>query len=192
MKRILISGVFLLFVFQFELIAQQKFERESRLKESDVPSAALKFIESAEMDARWKWYFEENLRGNSVEAKTKHRGKRYSVEFDVSGNIQDIEIQKNWQELDEKVRGNITKSLDSLFVRHSVEKIQIQYTADSQLLHDILNGKISHADCEIRYEIVVKGKKADRPKLFEFTFSGDGNLLEFVEIVFRNTDNLEY
>jgi hypothetical protein len=192
MKRLTIIGTLLFFIFQMEATAQQKFESESRLKQEDVPPAALQFIEAVQMNTRWKWYFEENLVGNSVEAKTKHNGEWYSVEFDTSGKIQDVEIEKSWQETDEQLRGNILQALDSLFISHKIDKIQIQYVAENTVLLGILNKKADQTDSKIQYEIVVNGKTTGRPKLYELTFNDKGMLLESSEIIFRNTDNLEF
>jgi hypothetical protein len=192
MKRLLIFALLLIGIFQMNANAQQKFEKESRLKPDDVPKKALQFIDAVEMDTRWKWYFEENLQGNSVEAKTKHQGKRYSVEFDTSGKIQDVEVEKSWKEMDEQLRGSILNALDSLFNSHKLDKIQIQYVAETNVLLEILNKKADQTDSKIQYEIVVKGKKTGRPKLYELTFTENGELLESSEIIFRNTDNLEY
>ncbi len=182
----------LFYIFQNNANAQQKLEKESRIKPDNVPSAALKFIEAVEMGTRWKWYFEENLKGNSVEAKTKYNGKRYSVEFDISGAIQDVEIEISWQEMDENLQKNIVKSLDSLFTKHSIFKIQIHYSSESHDLLEVLNNKTTRSNLKVKYEIVAKGKKTGRPGLYELTFNDEGNLLESSKIIFRNTDNLEY
>jgi hypothetical protein len=162
------------------------------MKSADVPTAALQFIEEVEMDSNWKWYFEENLVGNSVEAKTKYNGKWYSVEFDTSGKIQDIEVEKDLPEMDENVRSTILQTLDAMFSSHKIDKIQIQYSAEDPVLLAILNDITTRFDYKVQYEIVVKGKKTGRPKLYELTFTENGELLESSEIIFRNTDNLEY
>jgi hypothetical protein len=192
LKRLVIFFLVLNGAFQLDAGAQQKFEKESRLKPEDVPALAGQFIEAVELDTRWKWYFEENLVGNSVEAKTKYNGKWYSVEFDTSGNIQDVEIETDLKEMKENVSRNILHALDSMFNSHKIDKIQIQYTAETSVLIAILNKYADQADSKIQYEIVVKGKKNRRPKLYELTFSDNGKLLETSVIIFRNTDNLEY
>jgi hypothetical protein len=192
MKRLIIFFLVLIGAFQLDASAQQKFEKESRLKPEDVPALAGQFIEAVELDTRWKWYFEENLVGNSVEAKTKYNGEWYSVEFDTSGKIQDVEIETDLQEMKENVSRNILMALDSMFNSHKIDKIQIQYTAETSVLIAILNKNAGQADSKIQYEIVVKGKTTGRPKLYEFTFTDNGKLLETSEIIFRNTDNLEY
>jgi hypothetical protein len=188
----MIIGTSLFFILQINANAQQKFERESRLKPDKVPKQAMQFIEAVDMNTRWKWYFEENFEGNSVEAKTKYSGRRYSVEFDTSGNIQDVEVQIPWNELDENVRRNILKSLDSLYLRHSIIKIQIQYSAEEPVLLAILNNKAEFSESGIQYETEVKGRKTGRPKLYEITFTKEGKLKDISEIIFRSTDNLEY
>ncbi|MDD4108082.1 MAG: hypothetical protein PHH93_05115 [Prolixibacteraceae bacterium] len=192
MTRLMIIGTSLFFILQINASAQQKFERESRLKPDNVPPEALQFIKAVEMNTRWKWYFEENLEGNSVEAKTKYNGRRYSVEFDTTGIIQDIEVETKWQEMDEHIRSNISESLDSLFTRHNIIKIQIQYSAEKPVLLAILNNKAEFSESRIQYEIEVKGKETGRPKLYELTFTELGKLTDISEIIFRNTDNLEY
>lgn len=192
MKRSIIPVILLFCFFQINVNAQQKFEKESRIKPGDVPSAALQFIQEVQMETNWKWYFEENLVGNSVEAKTKYNGKRYSIEFDTSGKIQDVEIETELPEIDENVSRNIIQALYSMFYSHKIEKIQIQYSAEIPVLLAILNNKPDQSVSKVQYEIVVKGKKTGRPKLFELTFTENGELLETLEIIFRNTDNLEY
>lgn len=192
MNRLIIPVILFFYIFQIDANAQQKFEKERRMKFADVPTAALQFIEEVEMDSNWKWYFEENLVGNSVEAKTKYNGKWYSVEFDTSGKIQDIEVEKDLPEMDENVRSTILQTLDAMFSSHKIDKIQIQYSAEDPVLLAILNDITTRFDYKVQYEIVVKGKKTGRPKLYELTFTENGELLESSEIIFRNTDNLEY
>lgn len=192
MKRLILPVLLLLGAFYHDAKAQQKFEKESRLDPAEVPAEAIQFVQAVEKDTRWKWYSEENLIGNSVEAKTKYNGKWYSVEFDTSGKIQDVEIEKDFSEVDEKVSSTILKALDSMFSTHKIDKIQIQYSAESPVLLAILNSKADRSTSRIQYEMVVKGKKEGRPKLYELTFDDKGNLLESAEIIFRNTDNLEF
>jgi hypothetical protein len=192
MDKIIISAFLLMGVFQINTHAQQKIERERSLKPEDVPQEAMQFIVAVDMDTQWKWYFEENLVGNSVEAKARADGKRYSVEFDTSGNIQDVEVETSWKALDEQLRGSISQALDSMFRRHSIDKIQVQYSAEAPVLLAILNNRADPANSRIQYELVVKGKTTGRPKLYELTFSENGKLLETSEIIFRNTDHLEY
>jgi hypothetical protein len=66
--------IFLALILFFPAIlqAQKKYEKEYRIKQEEVPEEALEFIHSAAIDFSEKWYFEENLEGNSIEAKFKY------------------------------------------------------------------------------------------------------------------------
>jgi len=130
--------------------------------------------------------------GNSVEAKTKYNGKWYSVEFDTAGIIQDVEVETDLSDLDKPVVHLILQELDSMFTRRKIDKIQIQYSAENPVLLAVLNSKSHRTTSKIQYEMVVKGKKAGRPKLYELTFSDSGKLLHVDEIIFKNTNNLEF
>lgn len=94
--------------------------------------------------------------------------------------------------MNDPLRRNLLQALDSMFVRHNIDKIQIQYAAESQVLMAVLNNNAREGDSNIQYELVVKGKTTGRPKLYELTFSDKGELLGTSKIVLRNTDNLEY
>jgi hypothetical protein len=64
----------LLSVCAHPVLAQtpSKFEKESRIKRSDVPSQALAFIDSLALPGRIKWYREQGLDKHSIEAKFNH------------------------------------------------------------------------------------------------------------------------
>ena len=71
---------------------QKKFEKESRISKSDLPSFAVDFAALFTDGQRIKWYLEEGLDRNSIEAKYKRDGRHYSVEFDTLGTMEDVEI----------------------------------------------------------------------------------------------------
>ncbi|MEZ4942235.1 MAG: hypothetical protein R3D58_15260 [Saprospiraceae bacterium] len=171
---------------------QTKYEREYRIKTQAVPAPARQFVDSLAFRKKVKWYFEENLRGNSIEAKVCRDKKRFSIEFDTSGVLQDIEIQHRWTDIPEHTRNQITATLDSLFVRHDIRKIQIQYAGDRSALFKLAQNQQPAKAYTTRYEMVVKGKKPDGLRLYEITLDENGALRALEEIVFKNSDNLEY
>lgn len=89
----------LVFLFMIFVVAlsndkgQTKYEREFRMSEKKVPQKAREFVHSMDFESKVKWYFEENLQGNSIEAKLKQQGQQYSVEFDTLGTLQDVEVE---------------------------------------------------------------------------------------------------
>jgi hypothetical protein len=78
---------------------QVKYEKEFRLKPGQVPVKARQFIDSINLQQKVKWYYEQNLKGNSIEAKFRMNHKRYSIEFDTLGNLQDVEVQIGWEQM---------------------------------------------------------------------------------------------
>ncbi|MEZ4934623.1 MAG: hypothetical protein R2788_21160 [Saprospiraceae bacterium] len=104
-KHIFVSTVFWAFaICTNQIHAQVKYEKESRLKEKDVPSIALDFIDSLAVKKKVRWYLEEGFNRTSVEAKFKMDNRKYSIEFDTIGNLEDIEIQVKWDGLNKTLR----------------------------------------------------------------------------------------
>jgi hypothetical protein len=191
MKLRLTYIVFFLLAISVEITGQEKYEKEYRIKAHEVPDSALEFFNWDEFDTKIKWYYEEGLSVNSVEAKFKYGGEKYSVEFDTTGQLEDIEILIDEEFIPVYTRNCINKNLDSLFIRHKTRKIQIQYSGDISSFRSF----ISENDQEkftTKYEFIVKGKKNKLWNLYEVTFDHVGKAMKISQIIFRNTDNLEY
>lgn len=171
---------------------QTKYEKEYRLKETKVPETAKQFVNSLDLGAKVKWYFEENLAGNSIEAKFSYNSNKYSVEFDISGNLQDIEIETDYSEIPEITRIKLSSSLDSSYAKHVIRKVQAQYSGKISTLSEFVKTENPDNLYDLRYELIVKGRKNREWKLYEITFNKNGEIESTSEIVFRNTDNLEY
>lgn len=185
--------LFMLFlVMPFFTIAQTKFEKEYRIKENEAPAKAVRFIHSAGIDFSEKWYFEENRLGNSIEAKLKHNGKRFSVEFDTLGNLQDIEVETDFDDVAVSLQSKITASLKNTYSKYKIRKMQVQYSGKIDSFNEIMENTAKSNKYNIQYEFVVKGKNNRQWKLFEITFSSAGELISTNEIFLRNTDNLEF
>jgi len=185
------------FILFFMLLAytaqgQQKLERETTIKKELVPAQALQFIEGVKDKKRLKWYFEENLEGASVEAKFKAEGSKYSIEFDTAGYIEDVEVVRKMRQMPVPVLKSICTTLDTIFTRHRIGKIQQQFTGSRQALLQVANRQQVPPEVVVRYEVVVKGKKDKAARLYEMTFNDTGKLLNTRQIIFKNTDNLEY
>lgn len=189
MRTLMIS---VLLLFPILVWSQVKFERESRLKETEIPAPARQFITEADIQTRVKWYYEENLEGNSVEAKFRQGKSRYSVEFDTLGNIQDVEIEIEPNTLSKQQQQKLNGALDALFTKYRIRKIQRQYRGSSSELQEVLQKEGVLSSAQIRYEIVIKGRNDDGVKLYEITFDEEGQLLEQRQIIFRNSEHLEY
>ncbi len=183
---------FLMVLFSTLMIAQTKFEREYKVKANEVPAKAIQYVKSLGADKKIKWYQEISQAGKSVEGKTKIRNSCYSVEFDMEGNLQDVEVKIGWKEIPKRSELKILEHLIFRFDKFKTQKIQRQYTGDSAVIKQVLVGEKTIIQPTIRYEMVVKGRKNRQVKLYEFLFSEEGEFLEELTIELRNTDNLEY
>ena len=171
---------------------QEKYEREYRIKEREVPAAAREFVSAFSFDKKIKWYAEEGLNTRSVEAKTKFQGKRYSIEFDTLGNVQDVEVEIAPDELPVQTRGAIDTVLKREFKDLKFIKIQVQYTGDRDSLIAFHQGRLSDGRVTTKYEIILKGENESGVSWYEYRFAADGSIESRAVVVFRNTDNLEY
>lgn len=172
--------------------AQSKLEKERRIDAAVVPENATRFVESLFPGVKVKWYFEENLKGNSIEGKFNKDKLRYSIEFDTSGVLQDIELVISAIELRTGLLDRLRAELDSRYVKVKIDKIQVQFSgATSLLLMSPLKPGVDGEGILERYEVVFRGKKEDW-RLYEATFSKTGDLLSLEEIILKNTDHLAF
>lgn len=176
------------------LSGQLKYEREYRLDKSQVPEQALQFVEALKLNSKVKWYKEENLKTNSIEAKTKYQSQKYSIEFDTSGIIEDIEIEIPWPAILPDPRTAILQYFEANFDKHKIYKVQQQFSGNAASLLQIPSSQPiqSTDDILLRYEIVAKVKRQKNYQKLELLFSDKGELIQQSIILLKNTDNLEY
>ncbi|MDT0555141.1 hypothetical protein [Patiriisocius hiemis] len=172
--------------------SQEKFEREYRLKLEEVPQSAREFVEQFNFNKKVKWYKEESDKGNSIEAKTKFKGDRYSIEFETNGVLQDLEITTHIDNLTSRAKSAVLKKFLEDFDKFRIVKIQHQYIGETSVLLEFFNNKSKRKEVTENYEIVVRGKKDKVYRKYEYLFSASGKFLSKKRIILRNTDNLEY
>ena len=184
--------VFLMLVGNTHVMAQQKYEREVRIQATDVPADALNFVNSSPIDSKIKWYREINLNTTSIEAKTKYKRHRYSIEFSENGILEDIEVEIKVRDLNpeiiKKIRATIEKSLGDF----KLEKIQLQYTGDRELLKTVFNTHPVPDALTVKYELVISSKESGTFKRFELLFNEALELESTTEIITKNNINIEY
>lgn len=190
-KRIIITLCFLLLI-PFILKAQHKYEREYRIKSEIIPQAAKDFIDSIGSNFKIKWYKEVSLNDTTIEAKFKYNKKKFSVEFDTLGKLQDVEFVIKKREISPEVYNKIETKLDSLYQKWKIQKIQISYSGKSSGIITSLRKNESIDSVNVSYEIVLKGKKLDYTQLYEITFTEKGKTATILEIIQDKADHLEY
>lgn len=192
MKNYKMTFLLFLFALPFNLAGQFKYEREYDLKKENISGMAKTFMDSCCANSKVKWYGEESLKGKSIEAKLKYKGALYSIEFDTSGYIQDVEKKIGLDHIPKNARLAIVNKLDSVFSKLKIDKIQLQWVGSNEALYDLIKKDNSVLPYTINYEVVLKGRKDKSAKMYEILFSSNGSIVSVSEIVQRNTDNLDY
>lgn len=184
----------LLSVYSQPVLAQapRKFEKESRIKRADVPSEALAFIDSLALRGRVKWYMEQGLESQSIEAKFRNARQKFSVEFDTSGRIEDVEIEIQWSALKPALQAAIDQRLNEDCDKFLVDKIQEQHIGSRDYLQRVILNRWEINLLNPRYELVVRCKKNIQTTLFEYLFDATGKELAVTEIVLKPSSHLEY
>lgn len=186
----------ILLLFSTNLVYAQnknKFERESRIKSSEVSEKARSYVESIFPETKkLKWYLEENLEGMAVEAKIKENSTTYSIKFDTLGNLEDIEFITSFNEIPTEVQQKVETYLQEHYDRHRIKKIQIQWIGDADLLRSVLLKETESQQYETNYEIEFSGKTEGDNKSYEALFSEDGEHIETKKIISRNLNHLIY
>jgi hypothetical protein len=173
------------------LFAQDKIERELRVKEKEVPKEAKDWLYDAfETTKRPKWYQEVFESGYSYEAKFKLKGKFYSVEFDSLGWIQDVEIEIDFKELPNEVQAGLEAYLSADYRSSDIKRIQIQYSGKPDDLEDFFDEN-SLEGILTRFEIEFIGlDETGHSGLWEGLFSEEGKLVRRRKIILTSSENL--
>lgn len=157
-----------------------------------IPPSAQGFIDSIGSDSKIKWYREIGLNGVSIEAKFRYNKKKFSVEFDTLGSVQDAEFLMKKSDINPSVYKTIATELDSLYKKWKFQKIQMQYAGKRiDIITSILNNEPSQS-INVSYEIVLRGKALGNTQLFEITFNEQGEIKNVLHIIQDKSDHLEY
>lgn len=180
--------------FSSVCFAQLKVEKEIDVRASEVPQAAQAFINSLPFPTKTNWFFETNVDAISYEAKFKYKKRRYSVEFDTTGRLQDVEIEIKKSAIKKSVLQKIDSFLKEEFKSFSFTKIQLQLSGEELKILESLPNELKKIPTSLikGYEVVVSGKKNSFYQAFEIFFDSTGVAKSIVLIKQRNTDHLEY
>jgi len=188
----------LLFIFLFgysAIHAQNKYEREYRIKKSEFPSNALDLISNKIEDAkRVKFYKEMDSTKISYEAKLKKDKLWYSIEFSEKGILEDIEILIDPVDVPNDAFQNIENYLKANYSKYKIKRLQQQYptTTDEDVETTL---KIAFQNLLLpttNYELVIGGQK-DRTYLdYEILFDSEGNFKKSRTSLPLNYDHVLY
>lgn len=182
---------FLLFGLGLSAKAQDKIEREKKVKATEVPKPAKKWLKDAfETTKSPKWYMEIFESGHSFEAKFKLDGNFYSAEFDSLGTIEDVEIELDFEELSEEVQQNLNQYFAEGYKTFKIRRLQIQYTGSPDDLEDFFDEN-ENEGLVINYEIEFTGTDLEGVSLFwEGLFDEKGFYISKRKVITPPNENL--
>lgn len=191
MKNIIIS--FCLLLLANLAIAQEKFEKEYRIKAEEAPKNAVSFVKNNNFKKRVKWYAEESNDGNSFEAKVCHNRHLYSIEFSEEGDLLDIEKKIDFDDVPEEIQEDIEEYLGENYTKFKFKKTQIQFKGDPNELTKVFEtDKIKEINSKIAYELIVKAKKEGGYEKYEMLFDENGKHVKTLPIAATFSLNLEF
>lgn len=171
---------------------QNKNEKEIKISKTEFPQNAQQLLNSLPEQAKRIRYFKE-LDGDksSFECKFKYQKLWHSIEFAVSGKLEDIEITVREHHIPKSILGNIEDYLNENSEKHDIIKFQEQYIYTTTRTEvDFLNSIITNRKLiASNYELIIALKIDRQWVLKEITFGHTG---EFLSSRALQTDSYEY
>lgn len=175
--------------------AQDKYEREFRIRKDQFPTVAHDLMREHIRDAkRLRFYKEVDSAKTSFEAKFKKDRLWYSVEFDEEGTLEDIEILIEPVDVPSDTFAKIEQYLKGEFSKHKIIRLQQQYLATPRepVEKTLKNAFQNLMLPSINYELMVSGKKDKSYVQFEILFDAQGNFLNQRQSLPPNYDHVLY
>ena len=161
--------------------SQAKKEREYRIQKEQFPDSAFALISQLENIQRIKYYFESDSTKTSYEAKFKKNGRRFSVEFDIEGTLEDVEAYISEKEMTAVARSSVHNFLEARFRRYRIIKIQRQYpySADKNPLTIIQNALSEKTSNDTNFEILIAAREENKGfEDYEILFDHSGKFIQ--------------
>ncbi|BAO75880.1 hypothetical protein [Winogradskyella sp. PG-2] len=172
--------------------SQAKNEKEERVDLNKFPKDAITVIKTLPKNCkRLRYHKETDGTKESFEAKFKYKKQRFSLELNLEGIIEDIELTIKLKQLEENIKSQIESYFKNNYKKARHIKLQKQYVYDStQDPTEFLNKVLSkESKSEVNYEIITEVKTGSKRDIREFTFDKDGLFLSFKII---NPDSYEH
>ena len=195
MKKFKCLAAFLLLLFVTSGWAQNKYEREFRIRKSQFPEKAYGFLKEELQNAkRIRYYKEVDSSKISYEVKFKKERLFYSIEFDESGELEDVEILIKEVDIPNASFEAINTYLKGYFTKYRIRKIQQQYTlaAFGSISNTLKNAFQNMIDPKINYELIVGGSTGGGFQDYEILFDAEGNFISMRKSLPANYDHVLY
>ncbi|WP_273568297.1 hypothetical protein [Maribacter halichondriae] len=174
--------------------AQNKYEREYRIKKSQFPEKALTYIQEKLDDARRiRFYKETDSTKISYEAKFKKDRLKYSVEFTEDGTLEDIEILIKPIDIPNDAFNKMNTYLRDNFVKYRIRRMYQQYPVGEYDVETTIKNAFQNLMLPyIKYGFIVSGKKDKAYEQFEILFNSEGDFEKLRKSLPPNYDHVLY
>ncbi|MEM1259792.1 MAG: hypothetical protein AAGH81_14775 [Bacteroidota bacterium] len=169
----------LFLLFAANGFAQKKQEKEYRIQENQLPENVIVMLgEHLNGAKRLRYYREIDGENSSYEVKFKKDKLFYSVEFDESGTLEDVEFIIKENDIPQEPLQIIKKHLSNTYGKFRIKKIQQQYLNDGPEAKTVLRKAFQNLILpEINYEIIIAVKDKEGYSEYEVTYNANGEHL---------------
>lgn len=184
----------LFLMFGILALAQNKYEREYRIKKSQFPEKALGQIEEKLKGARnIRFYKETDSTKVVYKIKFKKNRLKYSAGFNEDSTLEDIEILIKPVDIPNDAYKAINKYLQKEFIKYRIQKIHQQYPIGNNSVEITIKNAFQNLIlASIKYELIVSGKKNKGYERFEALFDSEGNFEKIWKSLPPNYDHVLY
>lgn len=175
--------------------AQNKNEREHRIRKSQFPAKALEYVYKELVNAkRIRFYKEIDSTKVSYAAKFKEDRLRYSIEFNKEGTLRAIEFAIQPLDIPEDAFEKMSTYLKLHFTKHKIRRLKQQYlvTHHVDLATTVENAFQNLIVPTIIYELIVSGKNENNFEQHEVLFDANGRLKSIKKSLPPNYDHVLY
>lgn len=189
-RIITLVGLILLPFVQSEAQEILKQEREERIKLKEMPEAARQYLDSywLKKSRRKRFYSETDGKNSSYEAKLIRDKRRFSIEFDKTGALQDIEELIDFHQIPHSARLRIDSTIVANYGKYNIYRVQRQFLPEELTEHYATLTTESSQNFELEVNVVEN----TRIQSYEMLFDTGGTLQQKRLIVRRSLDNFLY
>ena len=174
---------------------QATYEREFRIRKEQFPSECLDEV-SPYLSGAKKLRFYKEIDSSQYRYRLKFKMDRlfYQVDFDQKGGLDAISIDIKPLDIPDASWEAIQKHLGETFEKYKVRDIRQVYprkafTSDSELFRNAYQNLILP---EIRYGLLIRGKKNGGKKDYSGLYDQEGRLIRLRESLPPNYDHVLY
>jgi hypothetical protein len=175
--------------------SQETSEREYRIKRSEFPLIAYEFVKTEISNVKkLRFYKERDSARTLYKAKFKKAKLYYSLEFDATGGLNNIEVLITRVDIPDDSFSVIQNYLGKNISAYKIHKISQQYLVSDEtpLKTTIKNAFQNLIIPSLNYELVISAKSKKGRKEYEILFDSEGNFIRMRELEAPNYDHVLY